>query len=574
MSAKKQVRKPIPQASGPSKGPAKKEVTPVKIPLLDFFKGKEALALILLILIISFFIFKDFIFMKKIYLFNDIGSDSINIFYPMWAHIADLYRSDGIPCWTFNVGMGQNLYGYEQGNPFCLFLFLLGSKNLPYGIVYMEILKILFSGIFIYYYLRTLRVSGFGSLCGGLIYAFSGYMILGSTGWYTHSAEAFYASFFLFAAERFVSRNQWYYVALAAMLIGCIHAYFLFPFGILLAIYYLVRHIDVHGWSVKSFIGKFSGLCASFFLGAIMSGVFLINMMLIIYNSPRVSGSSTAYEKFLSKSIFGLADAIEYVSFAMRLFSNDLIGNGNAFKGWMNYLESPILYISIPCLLLFSQFYTQVKGQRRKLYLITLGFLFMIIIFPFFRYAFWGFGLDYFRTFSFFISIYLFYIAMRALQGISDGAKVNLLILGVSLAFYLFLLYGNYSVKNQLIEKGLRSGITFLLILYAFLIYLWQFPATRTYVKIVFIFSLCCELIYFSRTTVLQRDAVKTENWQAKTGYNDYTVDAMADINAKDSSFFRVTKYYASGSAMHSSMNDAMVQKFRGTISYSSLSSF
>jgi hypothetical protein len=61
-----------------------------------------------LIALIIFFIFKDFIFLKKIYLFKDFGSDSINFFYPMYYSWADYVAKEGIPRWSFNQGMGQN----------------------------------------------------------------------------------------------------------------------------------------------------------------------------------------------------------------------------------------------------------------------------------------------------------------------------------------------------------------------------------------------------------------------------------------------------------------------------------
>jgi len=55
-----------------------------------------------------------------------------------------------------------------------------------------------------------------------------------------------------------------------------------------------------------------------------------------------------------------------------------------------------------------------------------------------------------------------------------------------------------------------------------------------------------------------------------KVGFNDYSVDAVNYIKAHDKSLFRITKDYASGPAIHSSINDAQVQNFYGTPSYTS----
>ena len=113
-------------------------------------------ALILLIISLAFVIFHKYLTFDNLYLFKDIGSDTVNSLLPRIVHVADYLRSEGIPEWSFNQGMGQNIFAKSLGNPFAWILYLLGRNYLAYGIAYVEVLKILLGGIFFYLYLYTL----------------------------------------------------------------------------------------------------------------------------------------------------------------------------------------------------------------------------------------------------------------------------------------------------------------------------------------------------------------------------------------------------------------------------------
>jgi uncharacterized membrane protein YfhO len=56
-----------------------------------------------------------------------------------------------------------------------------------------------------------------------------------------------------------------------------------------------------------------------------------------------------------------------------------------------------------------------------------------------------------------------------------------------------------------------------------------------------------------------------------KTGFNDYSVDAVQYLKSVDPGFYRVNKTYFSGTAIHGSLNDAQIQGYFGSPSYSSL---
>jgi uncharacterized membrane protein YfhO len=86
--------------------------------------------------------------------------------------------------------------------------------------------------------------------------------------------------------------------------------------------------------------------------------------------------------------------------------------------------------------------------------------------------------------------------------------------------------------------------------------------------------AVCIEAIIFSSLTINDRPVITGEEFRQKTGFNDYSNDAIRYLNEHDHGFFRVTKDYASGPSMHRSMNDAQVQNFFGTPSYYSFNQF
>src|ERR1700752_2228533 len=100
MISKKAKNKP--QSVNP---PKEEEISVNQVSVFEKYGIKIALGIILLI---AFVVFKDFILQQKIYLFKNIGSDSLNASWPWMSRSADYISQYGIPSWSFNMGMGQN----------------------------------------------------------------------------------------------------------------------------------------------------------------------------------------------------------------------------------------------------------------------------------------------------------------------------------------------------------------------------------------------------------------------------------------------------------------------------------
>ncbi len=97
-------------------------------------------------------------------------------------------------------------------------------------------------------------------------------------------------------------------------------------------------------------------------------------------------------------------------------------------------------------------------------------------------------------------------------------------------------------------------------------------PKYKSIAQIGILILLVVELGYFSYRSYSDRVPVsKNEFNKDKGGYNDGTIDAVEYIKKTDKTpFYRTEKDYQSGSAEHSSLNDALAQAYFGTTSYSS----
>ncbi len=536
--------------------------------MIQIFKTQIIYILAFLLMCIGIFIFKDYLAFNKLYIFLDIGSDTYNQGYPYLINIADYIRSEGIPTWSFYHGMGQNIFSGDITNPFNLILYILGSDYLPYGIAYVELLKILLTGIIYYYYLKTLSLSSIACITGGILMAFSGYMILGS-GWYGHSTFVLSGTFMLFSFEKLYKNNNWHYFPFSIALIALRSPFYIYILGIFLLIYSIFRILEEDKYRMKDICFFYLKLAGAGILGLAMVTPFLINDLLRIIDSPRIGGEAGYSNQLMSGSIFTFGNFNQNITAVLRLFSNDILGTGSNFKGWRNYLEAPNFYCGLSSLLIFPQIFCYLDKKRKILFSAFLSIWIFIVIFPFFRHALYLFTGDYYKGgVSFIIPVIILFFSIHALDYIDRKHRVNDLLLFSTLGVLLGILYIPwFPPERSPIVKEIRMVATSLLVIYTILIYYYG-KRTTGIVRYMLLSVICLEACMFSFITANKRQVLTAEQLTQPIGYYDNTVKVLSAIMSKDKSFFRVEKDYHSGIAIHQSFNDAEIQKYYGTPSY------
>jgi uncharacterized membrane protein YfhO len=536
----------------------------------SYIKGKELYYLMTAVLLGCYIVFRDFISIKKVFLFKDIGSDTINMGYPLLVNVSEYLKTEGVPAWSFSQGMGQNIFPLWLGDFFWNFITLFDKGTIPKMIVFMEILKIFLCAVIFFRFLKELKVTGFAAMTGALLYAFTGYVVLGGT-WAIFSTEAVYVAIMLLGFERWLNKGKWFLFLAGITLLGLLQPFYLFSYTLFLTGYILIRYNDMHEGNWKGFIAfslKTIGIAA---LGVAITAYQLLPDVLMLIESPRVGGEAGMAAKLKAQPMFALADEVLRFTTTFRAFGSDMIGNGTNFKGWQNYLEAPLFYCGILSLVAFPHVFSSLSKKQKLFYGVLTGVFVLPILFPYFRYAFWAFSGDYFRAFSLMIVLLMLFYTVKAISHIEQKNGINKIVLLVTGLFLLFLLYSPAAQFKASVDEGLRGFAAFLILAYSALLFLLSGTSSGKHMAKLVLFSLCFfEVIYFSNSTINKRVAMFNSELTAKVGYNDYTVDAIGYLKANDKSFFRVNKDYMSGLAIHGSINDAKAQDFYGTPSYHS----
>lgn len=536
----------------------------------SYIEGKEFYYLIGIILSICLVVFNDFIFLKKIYLFKDIASDSLNASWPFMVHTIDSLKENGFPSWSFGFGMGQNMSTFGFYDPFDILIYAFGKNSMMQLLIFKEILKIGLSGILFYKFLKILNVSNYSSLIGALLYSFCGYLIVGS-GWFIFSFEAFSMAFLLWSFEMFFQKNKWYWFPLAIFLIGVSRPFNFWLFGIFIITYFIFRIYQTNTKFEFKTLGflvlKLFGLVI---LGIGLSAPLFLEHVRAMIESPRGSGPDSYFHILSSGPMFATPDKIQFGTEVMRFFSSDILGGGIDFRGWQNFLEAPMFYCGLICLLLFPQVFQFLEKKVKVAAIVVILIWLLPIIFPYFRQAIWLFSGDYYRAYSLFVALIIIVFSVFSFNFILTRKKINLPILVGTFVVLLILMNYPFFKDKSIINTSIKISAILLLVVYSGLIYLLASKENNQKYKLILLVCLFCELSYFSWHTVNKRYNVTTKDLSQKIGYNDYSVEAVNYIKQNDKSFYRIDKSYYSTPAVHGSLNDALVHNYYGTSCYNS----
>ena len=583
MSKKKKKnsnKKPIKESSKTKQSP--KALASKKKPPVDWFEdklGTSAIYLMLGLLCLgATVVYGGFWFTEQVFLFKDIGSDTINGLYPIYYWNADTWATEGsIPSWSFATGLGQNIMVMNMGDPFVWLMYLSGKEAIIHNLAYIEALKVVLAGLAFFGYLKTMHLNNLAAISGGFMYAFCGFMMVGS-GWYLFTIEGLYFAFMLLSFEQFLQYKRWWLFPISIMLIAMWQPVDVYLFALCIATYGTVRILDKNNVDLKDLVLKQSQLAVLGILGLFMGAFLLLPTIELMLNSPRVLGDSTFFDSLRSNSIFDWVGTDLWQTTKARLLSTNLLVNPNEvhepiFKGAMNFLEAPAIYCSCAAILLFPQAFFFFKKQQRIMYALLLGLYIIPLFLPFVRYSFWLFAGDYYRFYSMFVIFILLFLSAHSIHFLYEKKQVHWISLAAAalLAFgLLFSIGGNPQVV--VVNPSNQFFIAMLLALNIVFIALWSVTSFQTIGYIGFLAILIVDVLSVARPTLNDRRmATVGEFTSDRVGYNDFTIDAVQYIHSIDSSFHRIEKYgYYSGLAMHSSINDAKVQGYMGTKSYHS----
>ncbi len=528
-------------------------------------KRGETIAVVALLATCGFLLYHDFLLCNKLYLFKDIGSDGLNFFYPTYLHISTYLRTYGIPGWSFNAGLGQDLFPFSMGNPFELFIVLLPPDLVGYGFIFPEFAKSVLSGLLIYKAFRLSLFSRPVALLGCVLYSFSGYMVVAGQ-WIVFSVEPFHVAFLIYALERYLVDRKTGFLIAAYFLIASFNPFHLYLMNVFLFLYGFWRL-----WNrrepVKAIIGRMFDVGGALVAGIALAAVFFLPTLFQLAQSPRSAGVVSKIIQSFESGLFRLDEADYYVTMYLRMFSNDLEG---FLTGKNNYLEAPLLYIGLPVILLAPFCFAGQDRRYRTSTAILLLLCASILIFPAIRHIFWLGTTPYVRFTAHMFSTFLLIVALNGLEHSDCWKRRHLVLLALAYGLSLLALVLNPGTGIHFwINHEIRNLVLGFLTLHGLLLAALVLSGKKRLVLALMLATACAEVVALNSFSITGRPIVTREEQEGRSGYNDYTSDAVRLIKDSDHGFYRIAKeYFSSPAIIHKGLNDAMAQGYYGVSSY------
>ncbi len=196
---------------------------------------------------------------------NPITADVPSFIYPMQTFAFDLVKEGNWPLWNPRILAGIPLLANFQSAPLSptFFLYFLFDKFTAWS--FQIILAHILAAVFTYLLLRQWRVSKWGSILGGAIFAFSGYNLIWSQ-WNGHVLTAAFIPLILLLEDKWL-REKSYISGIGIAIVFCFQIFSGYPQTIIytalaVGLYWLVRI-----WGEKEIALKTIFLIIFFVLG-------------------------------------------------------------------------------------------------------------------------------------------------------------------------------------------------------------------------------------------------------------------------------------------------------------------
>ncbi|MEM2897419.1 MAG: hypothetical protein QXG01_07635, partial [Candidatus Bathyarchaeia archaeon] len=244
-------------------------------------------------------------------------SDTISHFYP-WYYFADsMLKTGNLPLWNPYTFSGNPFIGNPQIAMFYPLNSLLFFVPTYIAFGYSYLLHIFLAGIFMYIFMRYIKLDKISSFLSGIIFMFSAFLITHIyAGHYTMIAAACWIPSIFLLFEIALNKRSMFYGLLTGILIGIqflaghmqISLYTLFALGLYLSFrsFLILRKNKDYKITLK----LYSIFALAFFVGILLSAIQLIPSLELSKYTTRAGGVS--YE-FATSHSFPIQSFITFV---------------------------------------------------------------------------------------------------------------------------------------------------------------------------------------------------------------------------------------------------------------------
>lgn len=502
-----------------------------------------------------------YLWSDKLFLFADIGTDTLYCFYPLQVGFTRQWHALHSLTWSFDLGLGG--YLGTLFDPLWLVSAWFpedwqAALRLP-----MFCVRILAAGGFFYAYLARIGLENRLAIIGALGFAFSSYGVINAQWEVVHGTEFVQFAAYLYFFETYVrTRNHWAAVG-AGVVVGLGNPFGLYLFALLSLVLMVVRFGIDPSMRVRRALGCYASFAAWCIVGLLLTAPLILPAAYYFLDSPRVSGDQSILHAVLRQA-FSLNGRSTISSEVGGFLGKDLFGTGNSYTGWGNYFEGPGFYVGLLPLLCIPQLLGPTATRReRMLCMIALLAILAYLVFPGLRYAVYAFGHTGFRFSTVWISAA---ILLLGLAGLRRATRSGPWLLGVALGTTAILAIGIGGLwfAPESINATYVAFVAAFAVAYSVLLpggRWFTFPGSRH----LLLAAVAIELLLFSMPAVVLRAAVDADGSSPAGTFEDGTGGALAIVAAQepDERFYRVEKTYNSVF-----FDDSLVQDYPGTRSY------
>ncbi len=525
-------------------------------------------AVLLLSSLIYMGLYGFFIFGNAVYMYSDVGSDSLSSSFPIITMLSRLYREKQFTFYTLSSGLGSDTSAtfLQYLNPLKFLLLNFGKDSFPLSVLLFVFLQHLFTAVFAYGFFKALLKAKRPAVFAALIWGYTSYIIVWGQNY------SFGVCILLFTASMFFlqlllnrpSRLYFMLLSFTFALFIASNYYFFYMTGVFTIFYVIFFTLSVRKKEnrIKRMIKSLFTLALSALMSMAIACASILPIVMNFLGSAR-TGDTTRFDLKALLTPYGMK---AYFTFLGRFFSASIMGSGSNFTGYLNFYETALLYTS--ALFFFALIYVLFRKksviQAILVVVLTAGMLYCpaagkLLTFNIFS-----------QRYSFmicFVEVIAIAILLKDILSLDmktvPAFYVSVLGAPIATAGVLFLLYMRRTALGYTLNKFAFLAAVAFIAVWTFWLILTGLMKNKRMASIIGVVLLCAELLVTNQASIYDRAYLTKTDY--KTDYfNDGTQDAVAKIKESDSGLYRINT-----STEYDFANEGLVDGFNATTTYS-----
>lgn len=258
--------------------------------------------------------------------------------------IQNVFAGDGIPAWSWNLGLGADTfeyYGFKLFNPLTYFIIAFPERLIDVGYSIANILREYLAGFTFLLCMREVKLERMQRIAGAIAYAFCGWMVelVLNQGSFENIGIIF--PLLILGTEKFLKEKKSTLFIVSVLLCITTGVTWTYICGIIIPIYYLVRYHDYHkGEPAKEFFKTTAKYIGNGLLGIIIGYPFVTAMIASMGGATTDTGAQTNLWAYTLK---------KYISIPEGLFKYEEVGALS-----YSYICMSVLCVALIPMLIYS----------------------------------------------------------------------------------------------------------------------------------------------------------------------------------------------------------------------------